>query len=211
MVSGQGLIISHWIEFHILVFLTIFGFGLWSILLNANKKLLFKRHQIAVSGNFQASELFFHKILYIASSKIGWNAFFSSKPLESSALFVLSYQSACLLLREFLLLVLHPESSNDKRKVNIGSAKTLSILEWVIYLPNTLGILWSTLVANKSCLLGLNAHIPVLNAIAVICQILFWCADLQIFSLFVDFVYCALQKSINRIWATFRYMQMWML
>ena len=55
--------------------------------------------------------------------------FFSSKPLEFSALFVSSYQSACLLLREFLLLVLHPESSNDKRKVNIGSAKTLSILE----------------------------------------------------------------------------------
>ena len=36
----------------------------------------------------------------------------------SSPLFVSSssYQSACLLLREFLLLVLDPESSNDKRK-----------------------------------------------------------------------------------------------
>lgn len=75
MVSGQGLIISHWIEFHILVFLTIFGFGLWSILLDANKNCLSNVTKLLFQEIFRPQN-FFHKILYIASSIIGWNAFF---------------------------------------------------------------------------------------------------------------------------------------
>ena len=88
----------------------------------------------------------------------------------SSPLFVSSssYQSACLLLREFLLLVLDPESSNDKRKSqywrgkdtrvsNILAKHTQHTVEYLI-LANT-SQCWSITVANKPCLLIGKHHV----------------------------------------------------
>ena len=81
----------------------------------------------------------FHKILYIAPKDM-MRCFFSSKTLEFSDLFVSnSYQSACLLLREFLLLVLNPESSNDKRKSQYWIAKDTQ-LYWSTILAKDTGV-----------------------------------------------------------------------